>query len=170
MGNRLPTVLPMPVGACASKPQPRLLALYMASASWRWPGRKSAWGKAMAAELRIAAGAVRHFLLGPVEEQRAMLFEEQAQRLGRALLVHDGFLLADDIEIHERHAQHGQVQLLAQQVAVDARLRPVQLAVVGGHGVQVAPVGLDFFQLAPRRVVAIGAAPHVQGAEVAGTG
>ena len=124
-------------------------------------------GKGHAGELRVAAGAVRQLLLGPVEEQRAMLLEEQAQRLGRAFFVQDGFLLAGDIEIHERHAQHGQVQLLAQQVAIDARLRPVQLAVVGGHGVQFAPVGLDFFQLAPRRVVAIGAAPHAQRPEVA---
>ncbi|MNM59535.1 hypothetical protein D3C81_707900 [compost metagenome] len=125
-------------------------------------------GEGHAGELRVAAGAVRHFLFGPVEEQRAMLLEEGTQRPGRAFLVHERFLLARDIEIHERHAQHGQVQLLAQQVAIDARLRPVQLAVVGGHGVQVAPVCLDFFQLAPRRVVAIGAAPHVQGSEVAG--
>ena len=125
-------------------------------------------GKGHAGELCVAAGAVRHFLLGPVEEERAMLFEEQTQRLGRALFMHDAFLLAGDVEIHERHAQHGQVQLPAQQMAVDARLRPVQLAVVGGHGIQVAPVSLDFFQLAPRRVVAIGAPAHVQRPKVAG--
>ena len=52
-------------------------------------------------------------------------------------------------------------------MAVDARLRPVQLAVVGGHRVEFAAVGLDFFELAARRVVAIGAAPHVQRPEVA---
>ncbi len=55
-----------------------------------------------------------------------------------------------------------QAALLAQQVAVDAHLGPVQVAVVVGHGLEGAAVGLDFFEQVLRRVVAVGAAAHEQ--------
>ncbi|MCY1457842.1 hypothetical protein D9M71_751690 [compost metagenome] len=44
----------MPVGAWAIRQQPVLTALYTASASWRWPWRNPAWGKA-----RVSSAALR---------------------------------------------------------------------------------------------------------------
>ncbi len=39
-GNSVPTVLPMPVGACASKQRPATAVRYTASDRGRWPARK----------------------------------------------------------------------------------------------------------------------------------
>jgi len=48
-------------------------------------------------------------------------------------------------------------------VAIDRGLRPVQSAVVGGDGVRIAPVGLDFFQPVQQRRIAVGAPAYDQG-------
>ena len=44
-GNTVPSVLPMPVGACASRQRLPRTDRHTASASVRWPWRKSASGK-----------------------------------------------------------------------------------------------------------------------------
>ncbi|MNH33104.1 hypothetical protein D3C79_935950 [compost metagenome] len=41
-GNKVPSVLPMPVLACAIRQRPVLTALYRVSANWRWPWRNCA--------------------------------------------------------------------------------------------------------------------------------
>ena len=78
-----------------------------------------------------------------------------------------GFLFADDVEIHQRQIDLLQLQFLAHQPAVDFRLRPVQLAVIGRLPAQVAAIGFDFFQAVLRRVVAIRPALDLQLAEFA---
>ena len=56
-GNSVPMVLPMPVGACASRQRAPLAARYTASASGRCPVRKSPNGKSSAS--KAASRAVR---------------------------------------------------------------------------------------------------------------
>ena len=51
----MPRVLPMPVGAWASRQRPVLAALNTSSANARCPGRKSTWGK-----VSVASHASRH--------------------------------------------------------------------------------------------------------------
>ena len=46
--------------------------------------------------------------------------------------------LTADIEVHERHGQLGQLELPAQQRAVDLGLRPVEVQVVRRDQVEVA--------------------------------
>ena len=74
------------------------------------------------------------------------MLEKQSQLWRAEGLDQTGFLFADDVEVHQRQIDPGQFQLLAHQPAVDLRLCPVQLAVVGGLFTQVAAVGFDFFQ------------------------
>ena len=104
-----------------------------------------------------------HFLLGPVQKQRAMMFEELLQLLSAERLDQTGFLFADDVEIHQRQVDLRQLQLAAHQPAVDLRLRPVQLPVVGRLFAQVAAIGFDFFQAVLPGIIAIRPALHVQG-------
>ena len=74
----------------------------------------------------VARFAVLHFLLGPAEEERALLVEERLQ-IGRLeALIEQGLALADDIEVHQRQVDFAQSQLLAHQPAVHLDLGPMQ--------------------------------------------
>ncbi len=115
----------------------------------------------------IAAGAMRHFLLGPVDEALALHLEKGTQRFGREGLDDCRFLLRDDVVVNQGDAQRWQAAGLAQQPAVHLRLRPVQLTMVVRLTGEVAPVGLDLFQAVCCRVVAIRAATYLQVAVVA---
>jgi hypothetical protein len=75
-----------------------------------------------------------------------------------------GFLFADDVEVHQRQIDLLKLEFLAHQPAVDLRLRPVQLTVVGRLLAQVATVGFDFFQAVLRGVVAVRPALDLQAA------
>ena len=124
--------------------------------------------EAQGAQLLVARGAVRQFLLGPGHEAAALLFEENAQGSGIGFLGEHRFLLRADVEVDQGQAQGSQFACGAQQMAVDLELGPVQDAVVGGLARQVAAVGLDFFELVLARVVAVGASAHMQRAEITG--
>ena len=129
---------------------------------------KALHGKAQRGQRRLARRAVGGLAARPVQEQRALLLEEGAQR-GRVFLLHQhGFLRVAHVEIHQGHAQPLQAARLAQQMGVDARLGPVQGAVVGAHALDLAPVGLDFLELAGLGVEAVGAAAHAQVAVLTG--
>ncbi|MNN22526.1 hypothetical protein D3C81_1358850 [compost metagenome] len=103
-----------------------------------------------------------HFLFGPLQEQRALLLEKGLEGFGAEGLDQAGFLLADDIEIHQRQIDLLKFEFAAHQPAVDLRLCPVQLAVIGRLLTQVATVGFDFFQAGLRRVVAVRPALDLQ--------
>jgi len=85
------------------------------------------------------------FLLRPCAVALAQPFEMFAQRLARVVFLEHGFLACGEIEIDERDRHLRMPVLLAQHPAVDARLRPVQRAVVAADGVEVAAEGLDLF-------------------------
>jgi hypothetical protein len=72
------------------------------------------------------------------------------------------FLVAGDVEIDQCQFEFIEPACLTQQPAIDLRLRPMQLAMIGGLAFQVAAKGLDLFQAIARRVVAIGTAAHAQ--------
>ncbi|MNI19747.1 hypothetical protein D3C73_731940 [compost metagenome] len=111
----------------------------------------------------IARLTMGHFLLGPLQEQTAMMLEELLEVLGTERLDQAGFLLADDVEVHQRHIDLRQRHLLAHQPAVDLGLGPMQLPMVGGLLAEVAAIGFDFLQAVLRRVVAVRPAPDLQG-------
>jgi hypothetical protein len=108
--------------------------------------RKAGCGKASAASASSRLLAVRQLLLGPGQEVAAARLEELAQRFGGMRFDEAGFLLAGDVEVHQRQVQFGQPARLAQEPAIDLGLRPVQVAVVGGLPRQVAAMRLDLFQ------------------------
>ncbi|MNK96602.1 hypothetical protein D3C87_1168920 [compost metagenome] len=118
-----------------------------------WP--KAGVGKRQLLRRPVAPFAMSHFLLGPAQEPCAMLLEEQLQLRGTERLDQTGFLFADDVEIHQRQIDLLKIQFAAHQPAVDFRLGPVQLSVVGRLLAQVAPVGLDLFQAVLRGIVAV---------------
>jgi hypothetical protein len=161
-GYSVPTVLPMPVGACAIRQRPCAAARYAASASARWPGRNPACGKARASQALIARGAVRHFLARPGQEARALVVEERAQGGAVQVLLEQGLLRGADVEVDEGDGQPVQPAGFAQQRAVDLGLGPVQRAVVGGLAGQVAAVGLDLLEPVVAGVEAVGATAHDQ--------
>ncbi len=166
-GKIVPSVLPMPVGACAinglrhaPRDTPRRqLAL---------PAAELAMRKLQGAERGVARGAVRLFLHGPVEEALALLDEENLQLTRGVRFDQHRFLLAADIEVDQRDRQFGEPAGAAQQIAVHLRLRPVQRAVIGGHPFERAAIGLDLFQPVRSGIVAVGAAAHGQAAMRAG--
>ena len=110
---------------------------------------------------------MRCFLIGPVQETLAQAFKKMLQRGGLMALAEHGFFLAADVEIHQGHLDVGQAQLLAHQAGINFGLGPMQLAVVVGLAFQVATVRLDFFEPIAVRVIAIGAATHLQVLEAA---
>ena len=111
----------------------------------------------------VAPAAVREFAVGPGQETLAQGLEEFTQRLRAASLVQRRrLLLRADVEVDQRDGQRRQVELLAQQVAVDLGLGPVQLAVVVWHPVDVAAVGLDLFEQQQLRVIAVGTTPNAE--------
>ncbi|MDT4833140.1 hypothetical protein FQZ97_667300 [compost metagenome] len=106
--------------------------------------------------------AVRGLALCPVAVAGAQRLEVRAQRVAGVLLFEHGFVAAGQVEVDQRDGQLLVSFLLAQHPAVAAHLGPVQRAVVGADGVEVAAEGLDFFHPRLRRVVAVGPAAHAQ--------
>lgn len=118
-------------------------------------GTKIRMGKAQLLRRQIARLAMGHFLFSPMQEQTALLLEELSQGVDAERLDQTGFLFADDVEIHQRQIDLLQIQLATHQPAVDFRLRPVQLTVIGRLFAQIATVGFDFFEAVLRWVVAV---------------
>ncbi len=110
---------------------------------------------------------MRHFLFGPRQEALAVIFEELFQQLGGQMFSQQGFLLAADIVVDQRQLQFIQLPALAQQVAIDPDLRPVQMTMIVWHAAEVAAIGLDLLQPVQLRIVAVGAAAHQQRTEAA---
>ncbi len=129
--------------------------------------RKDASGKFQAAKRRVQRLRMRQLLLRPAEEYRALSFEERLQRGRTERLANQGFLLADNVEIHQRQRHALKLQALAKQPAVDLHLRPVQLTVVGRHRVEFTAIGLHLFQLIATSVIAVRPAPYRQLAIIA---
>ncbi|MNQ89976.1 hypothetical protein D3C85_1053010 [compost metagenome] len=119
--------------------------------------------KGQALRREIAPVTMDDFLLRPLQEARALPLEELLQLRGLEGLDQAGFLFTDDVEIHQRQVDPGQIQLAAHQPAVDFRLGPMQLTVVGRLFAQVTAVGLDLFQAVLPRVIAIRPALDRQG-------
>eukprot|EP01022_Parablepharisma_sp_SALTPOND_P029704 TRINITY_DN743_c2_g1_i1.p1 TRINITY_DN743_c2_g1~~TRINITY_DN743_c2_g1_i1.p1 ORF type:complete len:1374 (+),score=494.59 TRINITY_DN743_c2_g1_i1:672-4793(+) len=128
------------------------------------PGPEIAIRKTQRLQCRIALTTMREFLRGPGHEAFALLREKRGQLIATAVLLEAGLLLAADIEIHQRQLDILQPLLLAQQMPIDAQLRPVQVAMIVGDAGQLAAIGLHLFQQGPRGVVAIGATAYLQGA------
>ena len=116
----------------------------------------------------IALAAVRGLRVGPVDVAGAQRLEILLQLASVASLCQRRCQqVAADVKVDQRQCQRRQAQLLAQQMAIDPRLRPVQCTVVGRHGSQIALEGLDLVEPPRRGVVAIGPAAHHQVAEAA---
>ncbi|MOA02527.1 hypothetical protein D3C78_1219810 [compost metagenome] len=115
-------------------------------------------GKYQRLRAEVARLSMGHFLFGPGQEQRALRFEEGLQLRRFETLGDAGFLFADNVEIHQGHVDVRQLQFLAHQPAIDFRLGPMQLAMIGWLLGQVAPVGLHFFKALANGVVAVGPA------------
>jgi hypothetical protein len=103
---------------------------------------------------------VRQLLCGPRHEAFALVRKQRGQVGGALRFAQHRLLAAADVVVDQRQVHLGQLARLAQQVAVHAQLRPVQVAVVGGDAGKLAAVGLDLFKQVLRRVVAVGAAAH----------
>lgn len=125
-------------------------------------GTKRRMGEFQAAQCLVQRLSVRQLLPRPAEEYRALLLEKPLQRRSAERLTNQGFLLADNVEIHQRQRHFFKLQALAEQPAVHLHLRPMQLTVVGGHGVKLAAIGFHLFQLVAACVVAVCPAPHRQ--------
>lgn len=125
-------------------------------------GAKTGMGKAKVLRRSITRITVRHFLFGPMQKQAALVLEEVLQGLGVEGFDQAGFLLADDVEIHQRQVDLLHIELAAHQPAVNLGLRPVQLPMIGRLLAQVATVGFDLFEAVLRRVVAIRPALDLQ--------
>src|SRR3989344_2510213 len=102
-GNSVPMVLPMPVGAWASRQRPATAALYTASAPGGRPGGKGPKGKRQGGQCRIACRAVGHLLFGPCNEALALRLEVLAQVVGAAVFGEHRLLLRAHVQIHQRH-------------------------------------------------------------------
>ncbi|MNY11180.1 hypothetical protein D3C86_1441950 [compost metagenome] len=127
------------------------------------PRSKTGMGKGQALGGQIAPFSMGDFLFGPLQEPRAMSFEELLQLGGVERLDQAGFLFADDVEVHQSQIDLRQIQFPAHQPAVDFHLGPMQLAVVGRLFAQVAAVGLDLLQAVLPGVIAIRPALDRQG-------
>ena len=121
-----------------------------------------------AIERGIARLAVRHLLLRPMQQLAALPFEIGLQILCRPVLAEHDFIARGDVEVDEREVDFVQPLFLAEQPAVDLYLRPVQRAMIAGHALEVALVGLDLLELVEVGVVAVGAAAHEDVAELPG--
>ena len=115
----------------------------------------------------IALRAVRGLLLRPAQVAAAHLLEKILEFRSRVFLCERVFGLCHHVQVHQRQRDGVQPPRLAHQPAIDLELRPVQGLVVPGDGVDAAAESLDFFELVFLRVVAVGAAAHVQALPVA---
>ena len=126
------------------------------------PLAKVAERKRQRCEGLIARCAVGTLGFGPGQKSLALGFKVQ-QQIGSAVpLGEHCLLLCADIEIHQSDVDMAPPLLLAQQPAVDARLRPVQQAVRRRLAVEPSFKGLHLVESLQHRVKAIGAAPHMQ--------
>ncbi|MNF80558.1 hypothetical protein D3C84_628040 [compost metagenome] len=119
------------------------------------PRSKVGMGKGQLLRCPIAPFAMGHLLFGPMQEPRTMRLEKRLQLIDAKRFDQTGFLLADDIEIHQCQIDVCQIEFSAHQPTVDFRLGPVQLPVVGRLFAQVATVGLHLFQAVLHRVIAV---------------
>jgi hypothetical protein len=110
----------------------------------------------------VAGLAVAGLLPRPAQEGLAALRQHVLQFVGTEDLPQFDLGLARDIDVHQRQRDLGQLAGAAEQRAVGLQLRPVQLPAVLGDLVRVPADGLDLFQAAPPRVVAVGTAAHAQ--------
>ena len=110
----------------------------------------------------VAPGAMGQLLPCPGKKAVALQVEERLQFERRAVDAEHGLFLAADVEIDQRHGQFAQVARLAQQPAVDLRLRPVQLPMIVRLAGQIAAKGLDLFEPVRLGIVTVGAAAHQQ--------
>ncbi len=88
---------------------------------------------------------MRQLMLRPLEKAGALTLEVFTQGLRRTMLDQHRFALARDVEIHERNAKLREISGLAQQPAIDLHLRPMQVAVIPRHALEIAPIGLELF-------------------------
>jgi len=119
--------------------------------------------KAEPGECCIAERPMREFEFCPLDKALAQCLEERVQVRRSAMLTQRWrLLLLVDVEVHQRHCQCRQSELPARHRSVDLRLRPVQMAMVGRHEVEVALEGLDLFKHLPLRFEIVGAPAHHQ--------
>ena len=118
--------------------------------------------KAQRFKLSVARAAMGLFAARPVYVALAQSVEVLAQLIGGVPAGQCGFGLGVDVEVHQRHLDALQPELLAQHPSVHAGLRPMQRAVVVAHQRHVATVGLDFFQPWDAGVETVGAALNEQ--------
>ena len=126
------------------------------------PRAKTRHGKLQRGQRRIARLAMGGLAARPGQKARAQVFEKNLQRPRFVRFDQHRFLPGAHIEVHQRHAQPRQPARLAQQMAVDAGLRPMQRAMMGAHAVERTAIGLDLFELPGLRIEAVGAAAHAQ--------
>ena len=120
--------------------------------------------KAQRRQRGVARAAVLLLAARPGEIGLAASDEVLAQRLGVERAGEHRLAAAADVEVDQRQLDLRPPVALAQQPAVDHRLRPVQRAVVGRLAGQRAgaAVGLDLLQPAAIGVEAVGAAAYPQ--------
>ncbi len=131
-------------------------------------GTKARVGKGELAERPVTPLAMPGLLRGPGQEAAALGREEGLQFGGARLAGQHGLAAGGDVQVDQRQRQRRQATLGTQQRAIDADLRPVQGALVVGHALQPATMGLDLLQPARRGVEAVGATSHRQALEDGG--
>ena len=126
------------------------------------PRAKAAVRKGQSRQRRVAGLAVLLLPVRPIQVARAQRLKVRLQVGGGVGFDQLGLLPRAGLHVDQRHLQALQPPSLAQQVAVHARLRPVQGALVGAHPVELAPVGLDLFELLAGSVKPVGPPTHCE--------
>ena len=124
------------------------------------PGAKAAVRKGQRRQRCIAGLAVLLLAVGPGQVARAQRLKVRLQIRSGVGFDQLGLLPRAGLHIDQRHLQAREPPRLAQQVAVHAGLGPVQGALVGAHPVELAPVGLDLFELLAGCVKPVGPPTH----------
>ncbi|MND95982.1 hypothetical protein D3C80_882540 [compost metagenome] len=124
-------------------------------------------GETQRQQALVTVGQASLLRSGPAQKALALGFEEGLQLGSRTVLREQRLAVAVHVEVHQRHLDGRQLSCLAHQPAIDLGLCPVQLTVIGRLTRQIATVRLDLFQAIAARVIAIGAAPHPEGFELA---
>ena len=123
-------------------------------------------GKTKLRQRGVALQPVLGFLLGPGHEVRTAL-DQGVFQLGRtAQLLQLGLGLRGHVKVHQRQRYLRQLAAATEQRAIGLQLRPVQLAPVFRDVIRAPANGLDLFQAAVTRVVAVGTAAHAQRADL----
>lgn len=121
------------------------------------PTAKIGVGKAQRIQVGIAYFSVGFFLLCPDQKALTLLLEKLLQ-VGGTDHFDEGILgVGEHVEVNDGQLHLLQIQLLAEQPAVDLHLRPMQGPVIGWDAADIAPVGFDFFETIALRVIAISA-------------